>query len=272
MINPSSKLVKTSALLLTLATANAASLVVSTNFDSLTAGPVSSAADLKTELDGVTTGGTWFGPDRGASYAIQDDGGDKAVLIDDLNTASSNAGEVTLIAVTAASGVDLSTDIATFDFRTATSRTGNNKGLRYQFVNQANTAVIATLDWLHNGSQLVLNAGAVDEASVTQGASERFSSSFLSAWDADSEDVYDVSVVFSGSTVTATFGSKTLSSSFLNAATDVGRLQFQTVGSANAAKGGFLDDVTLTATAIPEPSTGILTLLGLATLTLRRRK
>ncbi|MEP2774644.1 MAG: hypothetical protein ABJQ29_08620 [Luteolibacter sp.] len=265
MNHPFSFLLKPTVLLLTLATANAATVTVSTNFAALPDGPVTQAA-----LNGVTSGGTWFWPNRGATYEIQDDNGDKAVLADDL---SGNGGVITLIALTAsaANAVDLTTHIGTFNFRTGTRRTGNDKGLRYQFVNQDNSAIIATLDWLHNGNQLVLNAGALDEHSVTQGVGERFSSSFLGAWDADSDDIYDVSVTFSGSTVTATFGSETLTSSFLNPATDIGRLQVQTIGSATAAKGAFLDDVTLSATLIPEPSIGILALLGLGTLLRRRR-
>ncbi|MDB4500934.1 glycosyl hydrolase [Akkermansiaceae bacterium] len=221
------------------------------DFSSLTAGPVTSSA-----LNSVTTGGTWYlNPDRGAAFEIQEDGtGDKAILADDT---AGNAGTITLIGLTAAVGneVDLTTHDAFFDFVTGTRRTGNNKGLRYEFLNQAGTATLATLDWLHSGNQIVLNAGAANEDS----GSDSFSGSFLSPWDSTSASVRNVSVTFSGAMVTVTFGGKTLVSSFLDDATDVGRARVVTVGSAAAAKGAYLDEVCLssapseTALVVPGP-------------------
>lgn len=213
---------------------------IATDFSSLTAGPVTSST-----LNSVTTGGVWYlNTGRGAAFEIQEDGtGDKSILGDDI---SGNAGTITLMALSAAAGneIDLSTHDAFFDFVTGTRRTGNNKGLRYEFLNQAGTATIATLDWLHNGNQIVLNAGAANEDS----SGDRFSASFLFPWNSTSASVRDVSVTFSGAIVTATFGGNTLVSSFLDDATDVGRVRVVTVGSAGAAKGAYLDEVTLSST------------------------
>lgn len=223
---------------------------VTTDFSSLAAGSVTA-----TDLNSVTTGGVWFlNTSRGASFEIQEDGtGDKAILGDD---PGGNGGTINFMALTVSAGnqVDLTTNIATFDFRVGTRRTGNNKGIRYEFLNQAGNAVIGTLDWNHNGNELVLNDGAVDEDSVTQttgAGGEAFSGSFLGSWNSTAEEVQNVSVEFSGSTVTATFGSETLSASFLNSATDVGRVRVWTTGTATAAKGAFLDEVTLTTAPAP---------------------
>lgn len=216
---------------------------VTSDFSSMTAGSVTSAS-----LNSVTNGGTWYlNTARGATFEIQEDGaGDKAIMGDD---GSGNGGTITLMALTASAGnqVDLTTHDATFDFATATRRTGNNKGLRYEFLNQSGSAVLATLDWLHNGNELVLNDGAANEASLAIGG-EGFASSFLSPWDSGNSKVRNVSVTFSGAIVTVTFGSNTLISSFLNDAADVGRLRVQTVGTSTAAKGAFLDEVTLSST------------------------
>ncbi|MEN8772372.1 MAG: glycosyl hydrolase [Akkermansiaceae bacterium] len=216
---------------------------ITADFGSLDAGPVTSAI-----LDSATAGGVWFlNTSRGAFFEIQEDGaGDKAIMGDD---SAGNAGNITLMALTASGGreVDLTTHDATFDFVTGTRRTGNNKGLRYEFLNQDGTAIIATLDWLHNGNQIVLNDGAVNQDSIAIG-SEGFASSFLSPWDSTSAKVRNLSVTFSGAIVTASFGSNTLTSSFLNDASDVGRVRLVTIGSSAAAKGAYLDGVTLSAT------------------------
>ncbi|MEP4077294.1 glycosyl hydrolase [Haloferula sp.] len=216
---------------------------VTTDFSSLTAGPVTGG-----NLNSVTTGGVWYlNTNRGASFEIQEDGtGDKAIQGED---SANNAGTITLMALTTTSGneVDLLTHDATFDFVTGTRRTGNNKGLRYQFLNQAGTAVIANLDWNHNGNELVLNDGAANEVSISIG-SEGFASSFVFPWDSTSSKVRHVSVTFSGGIVTATFGSNTITSSFLDDATDVGRLRVITVGTSGGAKAGYLDEITLSST------------------------
>ena len=258
------KLLTSAALLITVSLGQAA---VTANFDGLTAGAVT-----QTDLTNATTGGTFFLFGRGATYnAVSDGSGDIAVVADDT---AGNAGDINLIALTATAGneIDLTVTDALLTFRVTTPRTGNNKGIRFRFRAQDNDA-IGTLDWNHDAPRLVLNAGAADEDSVNQTGTERFDSSGSgqTVWDPTSTKVHDVSILFSGTTITATFGSQTLTSSFTDlTSTDVGRLQVFTTGTAGGAKGVWLDDVSLT--AVPEPSSTALLGLGGLALIMRRRK
>ena len=252
------------ALLVTISSGQAA---VYANFDSLTAGTVTGA-----DLNAVTTGGIWFLPGRGATHTAVDDGsGNTAVVSDDL---ANNAGDQNLIALTATAGneINLATSDALLTFRVSAARTGSNKGLRYRFRSLTN-GNIGTLDWNHNLNALILNVGETSETSITLATPERFSSSNTgqTVWNPAAAGVHDVSVLFSGTTFTVTFGSETISTSFVNTAlTDVGRLQVFTTGTAAGAKGAWLDDVSLI--AVPEPSTSILSAIGGLALLSRRRR
>lgn len=236
--------------------APAATTVFSTDFASLTDGSVTN-----TDLNGASTGGTWYlNPNRGASYEIQDSSGDKALMLDDPDS-TGNGGTIQFAGITLDSTIDLTVDDGVWDFRTAVRRAGTDKALRYQFYDATGNTVAATIDW-YNGNNVILNFG---EDSGTAGFT------FLNPWDAASGSVRDVSVSFSGGTVGVSFGGATLAGTVQNGVTDIGRLKIYSISSSVQARGLFLDDVTVTTTAVPEPAVALLG-AGLLGLGLRRRR
>ncbi|MGJ8649660.1 MAG: alpha/beta hydrolase [Opitutaceae bacterium] len=212
----------------------------STDFDSLTTGAVTNA-----DLDAVSTGGTWFfKADRGASHEAQDSGGDKAVLMDDPD-ASGNDGNLLFAGVTLDNSVDLTQKQLTWNFRVATRRTGNDKGLRFTIVDTATNQPAVQLDWYHNSNTVSLNNGEDSDTS---------SFAFLNPWDTGSSNVKDVTISIVGNGVTVDFDGVKLFGNVLNASTSIGNLRVWSIDSAVGARGVFLDDMTLetdTLTGVP---------------------
>lgn len=244
-------------LLLNVSAASAAT-VLSTNFAAHATGAATAAT-----LNAVTTGGTWtLITGRGATYEIQDSSGDKALLLDDPDTTGNN-GVIQFAGIGLGSTIDLTTSDVTWDFSTAARRTGANKGLRFEFGTGATVA--ATIDWYSDG--LVTLNTSEDSAND---ATTAFT--FLGSWNAASTAIRDLSVTFSGTTVSATFGGATLEGTIQNSLTTIGRLRIYSIGSDVAAKGLFLDDISVTATPVPEPSAALLAALaGCLGITRRRR-
>lgn len=243
-------------LLLAAATAPAAT-VFSTDFDSLPDGSVTNAV-----LNTATTGGIWYlNPNRGASYEIQDSSGDKALLLDDPDNTGNN-GVIQFAGITLGTTIDLTTDAVTWDFRAATRRTGTDKGLRFEFYATGGVTVAATIDWFNDGS-VSLNAGEDSGSSAF---------TFLNPWNAASSSVRDVSVTFSGSAVSVDFGGESLVGTVQNSVTDIQRFRVYSIGSSGQARGLFLDDITATTTAVPEPSVAVVATVLLGMGVLRRRR
>lgn len=218
-----------------LATPLQATEVFSTAFASLADGAVT-----QTDLDSATTGGTWFlKTDRGASFTIQDSSGDKALLLDDPDL-TGNSGEIQFGTATLTTPIDLATQAATWTFRTATRRTGPDRSLRFQFLNAAGTSVAAQLDWTSTGT-ITLNTNQASDASAFV---------FQNPWDAASTNVRDVSVHFSGGTITATFGGVSLVGTVINGVADIGRLRVSSSGSSVSTRGVFLNDLSVTTTPV----------------------
>lgn len=220
--------------------ASQAATEFSTDFDSLTTGTITSA-----DLNTVSTGGTWFfNSSRGASHEAQDSGGDKAVLMDDPD-GSGNDGNILFAGVTLDSSVDLTQKQVTWNFRVATRRTGNNKGLRFTIVDTATNQPAVQLDWYHNSSTVSLNSG---EDSGTS------SFAFLNPWDTASSNVKDVTISITGNGVTVDFDGLKLFGNVQNASTSISNLRVWSIDSAVGARGVFLDDMALetdTLTGVP---------------------
>lgn len=221
--------------------ASQAAVEFSTDFDSLTSGTVTSA-----DLDTVSTGGTWFlNPNRGASHEAQDSGGDKAVLMDDPD-ALGNDGNILFAGVTLDNSIDLTQQQVNWQFRVATRRTGSNKGLRFTIVDTATNQPAVQLDWSHNSNTVSLNNG---EDSGTS------SFTFHYPWDSNSSGVRDVSISIIGNGVTVDFDGLKLYGNVLNASTSISNLRVWSIDSSVAARGVFLDDMTLET----DPLTGVPT-------------
>lgn len=211
--------------------ASQAATEFSTDFDSLTTGAIASA-----DLNTVSTGGTWFfNSSRGASHEAQDSGGDKAVLMDDPD-ASGNGGNILFAGVTLDNSVDLTQKQVTWQFRVATRRTGNNKGLRFNIVDTATNQPAVQLDWHHNSNTVSLNNG---EDSGTS------SFAFLNPWDTNSSNVKDVTISIVGNGVTVDFDGLKLFGNVQNASTSISNLRVWSIDSSAAARGVFIDDMTL---------------------------
>lgn len=212
----------------------------STDFDSLTTGAVTSA-----DLNTVSTGGTWFfNSSRGASHEAQDSGGDKAVLMDDPD-ATGNDGNLLFAGVTLDNSIDLSQKQVSWNFRVATRRTGSNKGLRFTIVDTVTNQPAVQLDWSHNSNAVSLNSG---EDSGTS------SFAFLNPWDTSSSSVKDVTITIAGNGVTVDFDGIQLFGNVQNASTSISNLRVWSIDSSVAARGVFLDDMTLetdTLTGVP---------------------
>ena len=215
--------------------------ILTADLDAVATGTVDAAA-----LNAATTGGTWFlnTARSGSSYTIQDSSGDKALLLDDSDTAGNN--DVQQFAgVNITTAPDLANGDVTWSFRTATSRTGDNKALRYEF-GLGNT-VAATIDWYNSGF-VGLNLG---ESGINGGTATAFT--FLNPWNPASAAVRDVSVTFSGTTVSVNFNGVTLTGTIQNGLTKIGRLRIYSIASAFDRRGLFLDDITVTQTQASNP-------------------
>ncbi len=233
-------------------TANATT-VLTTDFDSLATGAVTS-----TNLDGITTGGTWaLNTSRDATYIIQDDGGDRALLADD--TTGSTPGRVDFFTVSLGLPADINaTSIATVDFTTATRRTGQSKALTYEFLDSGGN-IISRIIWANSGA-VTLNAGG------SQGSSPFF---FTGSWDADGTGVRDVSVSFDGTNTILDFNGVTGTVPLLTASTDLAAIRVSSDFNAANGKGLFFTDLTVS--VVPEPSSALLGFCSLALLLRRRR-
>ncbi|MCU0780259.1 MAG: hypothetical protein MUF04_04050 [Akkermansiaceae bacterium] len=208
-----------------------AGTVFSTNFASHVTGAATAAS-----LNAVTTGGTWYlNPSRGATYEIQDSAGDKALLLDDPD-ASGNNNAIQFGGVFLTKKHLLADGDMTWTFRTASRRTGTNKALRFEFINWSDSAVAATINWYEGG---LVNLNPPED-----NGNSPFT--FLHPWNHASTAVRDVSVTFSGTTVSLTFGGVSLVGTVQNGATDIGRLRVYSINSAVDARGLFLDDITVT--------------------------
>jgi hypothetical protein len=245
----------TMTLALSIATAPAATSLLSTNLQSLSTGAVTAA-----NLTSVTTGGTWaLNTGRsGTAYTI-DGTTDRAFLADDSDV-TGNDGTQVFATVTLNTVADFSTDAVTWDFRTATRRTGAGKGLRYEFLN--NTTVVATLDWFDGGSVTLTGTG-MDTSTETF--------SFLSTWgDGTSTAIKDFSAVFSSTGLALNFEDDVLSVAL--GSTSIDRMIVSSIsngGFAAERRGVFLDEISVT--QVPEPSAAVLGSLGLLYLLRRRR-
>lgn len=256
-----------------------ATVLLQTDFQSLTTGASVNAADL----NGATTGGTWFlNPTRGATYTVEEENanpgpaGDKAIVLDDTTTSGmQNVGDIQFGSVSLTSAADFSTQPVIVNFRTATRRTQTGKGLRYTFLND-NTAV-ATLDWEEGNDSDVVTLTGIDTDSGTSNFE------FLNSWifDGVPGGVRDVSLTFSGTTLDLEFidldldGGGSPSSASLSVSLGssvIDQIQFDSIGdSVNGARGIFLDDIAII--QVPEPGTLMMGLLGsLGLIVLTRRK
>jgi MYXO-CTERM domain-containing protein len=236
----------------------AATTLMSTNFQSHAAGPATVAS-----LDAATTGGFWslngFRNSGAATYEIQLDGsGDKALMLDD-NT-NGNAGKLSFVTITLNTAAGFATDAVTLTTATAARRTGTNKSYVYEFLGTGGM-VGARITWSHGGDVSFNNGAATGSASFTG----------LFPWDSSSTAVHGVSAVFSGGNVVLSLGSANSGTlSLLNGVTSFSALRVFSDGSNSAARGLFLDDITVT--QVPEPAAALLGSLGLLALLRRRRQ
>lgn len=253
----------TMTLALSIATAPAATSLLSTNLQSLSTGAVTAA-----NLTSVTTGGTWaLNTGRsGAVYSIVEDTtgsptGDRALLMDDPDL-SGNSGASNFATVTLTSATSFVTDAITVATTTGIRRTGANKTYTYEFLGSGGT-VGATITWLgvvSGAESISFNGGApVTDAAL-----------FLAAWDEESSVVRDISAVFSGGNVTLTWGGLSSGSiPVMNSVTTLETISFGSGGSDVSRRGIFIDEISVT--QVPEPSAAVLGSLGLLCLLRRRR-
>lgn len=238
--------------------ATAATTLLSTNFQGHADG-----AATDSSLNAITSGGTWtLNTARGATYSVSTDAsgvsaGDKALMLDDSSAPAANALFGTL---TLNSAADFSTNAATFTTSTISRRSGGSRDLRYVFRDSSNVT-IATIDWLANDT-VIFNFGTP--------VAQTFTTLFSDTWDGDDAGIKDITAVFSGSTVTMTFGG--VSSGALplmnSGASNLSVFRVQNNSNPTAA-GLFLDDILVT--QVPEPSAALLGGLGLLLLLRRRR-
>jgi hypothetical protein len=244
------------ATLLNTGSVQAETVLLTANFDTHA---TTSATDAS--LNAVTTGGTWsLNGSIGATYDIQADGTDKALLLDDTD---GFVAEQLFASISLDSAADFSTNAVTWDFGAAPRRTGQAKTLTFRFLSGGDT--IANLVWSDDNS--TNDAGTISLNTDI----EAQSFPFLFLWDASSTAVKDASVTFSAAGVAASFGSASLSASLLTGGTTVDEVQVlssNTAVSNSKAVGFFVDDITVT--QVPEP--GSFALLGLGGLCMIRRR
>jgi hypothetical protein len=235
----------------------ATTTLMATNFQSHATGPATRGS-----LDAATAGGTWsLNGSRNsgaATYDIQVDGnGDKALMLDDAT--NGNSGKLSFATITMNTTASFAIDAITITTATAARRTGSDKAYVFEFLGTGG-AVGARITWSNGGNVSFNNGAASGSAGFT----------FLSPWDSSSTAVHDLSAVFSGSNVVLSFGSANSGPlSVLNGVTGFTALRVFSDGSNSAARGLYLDDITVT--QVPEAAVSMLGTLGLIALLRRRR-
>lgn len=243
---------------LALAGSASAATLLSTNFQGHATGAVTDAS-----LNAVTTGGTWvLNTARGGNFVIEEDAagasiGDKALLLDDDSSLAINTLFTTLTLTSAAS---FATNAITFTTSTMPRRTGPNRDLRYQFRGTGGT-IAGSILWDSDTNTVSFNGGTPVALPFV---------GMFGGWDADNADIRDMTAVFSGGTVTYTFGGVSSGPiAVQNSVTDL--LDFRTINTASGAGavGLYLDEILIT--QVPEPRAALLGGLGLLVLLRRLR-
>jgi hypothetical protein len=245
------------ALPLAVSSANAATTLMQTDFNSLASGTVTVS-----NLNAVTTDGTWTLDTANATFERSGSTGDYALLAD-FSTGGPAPFVETLATVVLSTAADFSTNAVTWSFNTATRRTGAGKGLRYEFFNGGN--LVASLDWSDAATDILALTGTATDTGTSAFA-------FLASWDQNASAARAFSAVFEGTNLDLSFGAESLSVTIGSSSIDrlvVSSVNHEdVVGFGDENKGVFLDNMTVT--QIPEPSSALLGCLGLLYL-LRRR-
>jgi len=238
-----------------------AATLFSTNLQSVTPGAVTT-----TDLNNVTTGGTWgFNTGGNRTQTIVQDTvgsttGDRALLFDDADT-TGNGGTINFGSVSLTTAANFTTNAVTLTTSTALRRTGGSKTYTYQFEGTGST-VGATITW---------TGGTQETVSFNGGTPVNTGPLFLGAWDEESTRVMDITAVFSGGNVTLTWGGLSSGSiPVLNGVTDLKNLRFVHGGADGGPRGMFIDEILVT--QVPETSAALLTALAVCLGLIRRRR
>ena len=196
------------------------------NFNSMPTASGITAADLNT----ATTGASWIlNTTRGAAYSIEGVTADHAFGTDD---GGGNSGDILFAALTFDTPVDFSGAPATCVFRTATRRTGSNKSLRYIFY--SGPTEVARITWSSDDSLL-----------LQDGTSGTLPFVFTDSWDPTATSVYDVTADFSSAGISIDFGGQVLTRDVPTGVTAIDKIEFWSTGGNSAAKGMYIDDLTV---------------------------
>lgn len=157
-------------------------IIFEANFGDLSLGEIDQEA-----LNQVALGGSWkLNLTRGAAFSIVGDDSSHALLFDD--TQGNNNATIDFATVRLEEALDFSNTAISWEFRTATRRTGSGKALRFDFFN--GTSVVATFEWRNDG---IITLNSVNGESAF---------TFLFPWNPVSDAVREVRVVLFGDFVT----------------------------------------------------------------------
>jgi len=188
------------------------------------------------DLDTATTGASWtLNTTRGATYSIEGTVGDHAFLSDD---GGGNSGDILFAALTLDTPIDFSGAPVTCAFRTATRRSGSGKTLRYIFYSGATE--VGRVTW-SNDNSLVLQ----------DGTSSTLLFNTISSWDPTATNIADVTANFASDGISIDFGGQVLTRDVPAGVTAIDKIEFWSAGGNNAAKGMYIDGLTVTGGTTP---------------------
>ena len=221
-----------------------AATVAEATWDGGTAGTVTA-----TDLDALTTGGTWsLNGTRGANYTIEDDtggDGDKAFRCDDAS--GGDGGSLDFATLTLDSPVSISGgNQLTVTLEIAARRTGGGKTHDIKLLDGTDTSAVSFSWW--NSGEVRIN-GTDPGAKVGPPLS-------VDPWDSTHARNYLLTITFNGDgTLDGSFGPRTFSGvSVLNSVTSIAKLRLESGGSSTAAKGTHWNDIVLEAVIAGEPA------------------
>jgi len=200
-------------------------------------------------LDGISIDSIWtLNAARGATYGIEDDAGDKALLMDDIN--DGNDGEIEFATLTLDTPASFANERVVFEFKTIARRDFDDRGYIFAFKDSLGNEA-GRLEWISdlNGAKngVYLNGTANTPASGDSIGDVTMTAT--SAWSANSENLKQLSVTFDNGNISVDFDGVIGSDAVLNSATDIASMLILSNGSNTGNRGIYIDDINPRTTA-----------------------